>query len=128
MKKSIWLSIILFLFIIVLAGCAKKETESLPSDIEVTSAQQYTVHMKSTGFEPAELSIHPGDMVEFVNDDTVAHQPASGMHPTHQICAGFDAMAGVAPGSSYSFKFTIAKECPMHDHLNPTLKGKITVK
>lgn len=76
---------------------------------------------------PNIVTIKTGDMVKFVNNDSVPHWPASGVHPTHQICPGFDALRGLNNGETYSFKFNEAKTCPWHDHLQPSTNGKIEV-
>ena len=73
------------------------------------------------------LTIKKGDTVEFRNGDARSRWPASGMHPTHLLCPGFDALRALANGETYSHAFPEAKECPMHDHLIPSLRGKITV-
>lgn len=73
------------------------------------------------------LTIKVGDIVKFINNDSQPHWPASGVHPTHQICPGFDALHGLTTGESYSFTFKIAKTCPFHDHLNPSHTGQIIV-
>ena len=86
------------------------------------------IEMTAAGFAPAEITIKAGDKVTFVNKDTKNHWPASGVHPTHLLCPGFEAIGGVKPSESYSFTFTEKKECPMHDHLFPQLRGKITVE
>lgn len=91
------------------------------------AAKTYTILMTPGGFSPAELSVKVGDTVVFKNDDARDRWPASAMHPTHQVCAGFDAIGGVKSGESYSRTFTEAKVCPFHDHLLPKLFGKITV-
>lgn len=83
--------------------------------------------MDANGFTPSALSIRVGDTVVFKNDDTRTRWPASGVHPTHLLCPGFDALAPMANGAMYSRTFTEAKDCPMHDHLIPSLRGKITV-
>ncbi len=96
--------------------------------IQAANKNKALVQMTSTGFMPSELRIKPGFTVEFVNADTKDHWPASGIHPAHQLCPGFDSRSPVTPGSKYSFQFTSPRECPMHDHLNPALKGKIIVE
>lgn len=76
------------------------------------------------------LNIKIGDKVNFINNDSAPHWPASGMHPTHLICSGFNALNGLASGESYSHTFTEAKTCPFHDHLNAgnsVLRGQIIV-
>lgn len=98
-----------------------------------TKGATVTIAMVSTGFSPASITITKGTTVVFVNEDTRAHWPASGVHPTHQLCPGFDALRGIAPGErySYTFNFTPPKTCPFHDHLNPinpSLKGTITIQ
>lgn len=75
------------------------------------------------------ITIAVGDTVRFINNDNIMHWPASGIHPTHQICPGFDSLKGLSEGEIYSFTFKEAKECPFHDHLNAdaAFRGKITI-
>lgn len=89
-----------------------------------------TIVMNASGFSPSTVTITRGTTVTFVNQDSGNHWPASGVHPTHQLCPGFDALRGVAPGErySYTFNFTPPKVCPFHDHLTPSLTGKITIQ
>lgn len=87
-----------------------------------------TVQISDSGFLPAALAIQAGDTVNFVNIGKAPHWPASGVHPTHQLCPGFDPLSPLEPSQSWSFMFSAAKECPIHDHLNPSLRGKITVQ
>ncbi len=86
------------------------------------------ITIKADGFAPSNITIAPGTKVIFINMDDNLHWPASGIHPTHQICPGFDALKGLAKNETYTFTFTEAKTCPFHDHLNPALQGKIIVK
>lgn len=85
------------------------------------------IAMTPEGFSPAELAIKVGETVLFRNDDTRSRWPASGIHPTHLLCPGFDALQPLPPGAAYSYIFMAAKECPFHDHLTTSLRGKITV-
>jgi plastocyanin len=91
------------------------------------AAGQQTIEITASGFSPATVSVKKGTTVIFVNRDTTPHWPASGMHPTHQLCPGFDALRGLQTGESYRFTFNDVKECPFHDHLNVSLRGKVTV-
>lgn len=86
------------------------------------------VDMTDVGFSPATLTIKTGTTVKFVNKSSHDYWPASGPHPIHTTCPGFDSKGAVKPGDSYSFTFTVAKVCPMHDHLNPSVHGSITVE
>ena len=91
------------------------------------AANAVTVEMVPDAFSPQTLTITAGTKIRFVNKDKVDRWPASGFHPTHQICPGFDSKQSIKPGGSYSFTFTEAKQCPMHDHLNPAIRGTIVV-
>lgn len=99
----------------------KKEETQKPT------ANEVLVEMLPDKFSPQTLAITVGTTVRFVNKDKVDRWPASGFHPTHQVCPGFDAKQSIKPGGSYRFTFTEAKQCPMHDHLNPAIRGVIVV-
>ena len=90
--------------------------------------QEKVVEMTAQGFSPSTLTIPVGTTVRFINRDSIGHWPASGVHPAHQVCPGFDALRSLQPGQSYSFTFTSAKVCPMHDHLSPGMQGTIRVE
>lgn len=86
------------------------------------------IAITATGFQPANITIKKGTKVIFSNLDDKQHWPASDDHPTHLKCAGFDSKKGLAKNETYEFTFDKAETCPMHDHLNPNLKGTITVQ
>lgn len=98
-----------------------------PSPTPSTS-QEKLIEMTAQGFVPSSITISRGTTVRFTNKDTASHWPASGVHPIHQICPGFDALHSIQPGESYTFIFTTAKTCPFHDHLNPGTTGTIVVQ
>lgn len=98
-----------------------------PAQTSGEAAGQQTIEITASGFSPATVSVKKGTTVIFVNRDSTPHWPASGMHPTHQLCQGFDALHGLQTGESYRFTFDDVKECPFHDHLNVSLHGKVTV-
>src|SRR3989338_4414746 len=87
----------------------------------------YVIEMRAMGFTPQTLDIKNGDTVQFVNKGTTIMWPASAVHPTHDVCPGFDAHGGVKLGETYSHTFNEPLDCPFHDHLNPSLNGKISV-
>ena len=103
-------------------GASKDNTSNSPADNAVV------VEITSAGFSPANVTVSRGATVRFVNKDAVAHWPASGVHPAHLMCSGFDSLKGLSKGESYEFTFNTAKTCPMHDHLNPALRGSVVVK
>jgi len=87
-----------------------------------------TVEITAAGFSPPKFEVKASTTVTFTNRDSEPHWPASGAHPTHEICPGFDSLKGLATGESYSFTFKEVKTCPMHDHLNSSITGSIVVK
>ncbi|MEK7151658.1 MAG: hypothetical protein AAB784_03025 [Patescibacteria group bacterium] len=76
---------------------------------------------------PDIVTVKVGDSVKFVNNDSSLRWPASGPHPAHTICPGFDSLRGLKTGESYTFTFKEIKACPWHDHLKPSINGKIEV-
>jgi plastocyanin len=110
-------------------GNLGEQATPIPSPTPTPSGPKtHTVNILDSGFEPSQLTIMKGDIVRFISKGSDPHWPASGIHPTHQICPGFDALRGLKTNETYQFTFTDVKECPMHDHLNPGLKGKIIVQ
>lgn len=99
-----------------------------PSPTGAPRGATYHIIMDSKGFTPARITIKAGDTVIFDNRDTRERWPASGLHPTHLLCLGFDSQGGIAPGASYAYTFTEVKTCPVHDHLSPKFTGAITVE
>lgn len=99
----------------------------MPMPPAARTPKTFTISMTPDEFSPTNLTIRVGDTVVFRNDDTKSRWPASAIHPTHLLCPGFDSLEPIPPGGTYSYTFTVTKECPMHDHLIPSLRGKITV-
>lgn len=125
-------AIILGALIFMGAGCAasvSKEAQKDSAAVRTPAAvKAQTIEMTANGFNPSQITIPVGGTVRFVNNDETERWPASGFHPTHQLCPGFDSLKPMAPGESYEFTFKEAKTCPMHDHLNPSLRGSIKVE
>jgi len=104
--------------------------------------QTVVINITDSGFNPGEVTINSGDTVRFVNQGSQAHWPASAVHPVHELYPGsgiskcgtdqalfiFDACRGLSSGESFSFMFNAKGSWPYHDHLNPSLKGKIIVQ
>lgn len=148
MSKATRVSLALSGLILFGAGCAKQSAtqESPQTEGPGNSSVSQQVEIKTEGapvpavpgeavieykdgiFNPATLRALTGTKVTFVNKGAKEVWPASGIHPTHQICPGFDAKQALKSGKTYSFTFTKAGDCPFHNHLAPAEKGKIEVK
>ena len=101
------------------------ETE-VNSDNE-TTPEVHSIEMSETSFTPSDLTIRQGETVRFINKGSTDMWPASAFHPTHEVCPGFDALRAIKQGETYSYTFNEVKDCPFHDHLNLSLRGKISV-
>ncbi len=83
------------------------------------------VHATGEGFEAVEVGA--GETVVFENLDDEGHWPASDDHPTHEKYPAFDPKKPVQPGTSWSVTLDKPGGWEYHDHMNPTLTGKVVV-
>lgn len=94
------------------------------------SGRLVEIFLNQNGVSKNNLTVRTGDTVLFKNTDSALHWPASGTHPAHLGCPGFDAMRGLKQNESYSFTFEKAATCSFHDHLNArntSYNGIITI-
>lgn len=89
--------------------------------------QEFIVDITDSGFATPSLEINVGDTVVWRNNDSVAHWPASNLHPSHALYSEFDPLAPIAPGAEWRFTFDRAGEWRFHDHLYPARGGVILV-
>ena len=117
---------------------AQPEPQAQPEATAAPATQHalVKVYITPAGFNPETVVVKPGDTVKWVNTDSAPHWPASAMHPTHNDypepggCIGskFDACKGLAFGEKYDLIFNITGTWAYHDHLNPTVYGKVIVQ
>ncbi|MEK9179827.1 MAG: hypothetical protein AAB897_00205 [Patescibacteria group bacterium] len=92
--------------------------------------EEFTVKILSVSeASPANLTVHVGDTVTFINEDDDLRWPGSDPHPTHSALPLFDALGGISTGQSFSYTFKAAGVVGWHDHLpeDPPTAGYITV-
>lgn len=133
MKKQV----ILFICIVLVGGMViagwlflgrgDKESKDSRMDAALLGEPRQVIHMTNNGFEPAGFEIHAGDIVQWVNNDTADHWPASDLHPTHGIYPEFDPQTPIPPGESWSFRFDKEGNWRFHDHLKPLFRGVVKV-
>ena len=98
------------------------------SETEVKLPTSAEVSVREDGsFSPSEVKIQKGGKVTWTNKSSRQVWPASAVHPTHSVYPGFDALRGLSAGESYSFVFDKTGEWAYHDHLNPSMRGKVKV-
>lgn len=107
-----------------------------PTPIKTPISKTVVINITDNGFSPSDVTINAGDTVRFVNQSSQLRWPASGVHPTHElypekggcINSAFDACRNLQPGESFSFTFNTRGTWPYHDHLAPSLRGKVIVQ
>lgn len=116
MKKFINISLIVFLFILVVLSVGYKKPKT------------FEVILTKNGFEPALLTIKEGDSLKFSTNLDTPFWPASDPHPNHSAYSTFDPKKAIKSGDSWTFEFSKAGRWNYHDHLTPNARGIITVK
>jgi plastocyanin len=87
-----------------------------------------TIVRTKDGYEPKDVTINVGDIVEWQNKSGEYHWPASDLHPTHGIYPEFDPLTAIAPGDTWRFKFDKPGVWKYHDHIRANKTGTVTVK
>ena len=99
-------------------GGASSNTPTGPSG--TTPSVGATVTITSAGVNPQQIRIQAGEVVRFVNNDSVAHVPSSNPHPTHHDCPGVNNVGTLQAGAGANTSaFTTTRSCGFHDHNNP---------
>jgi plastocyanin len=78
------------------------------------------ISITPSGFEPAQATIATGETVTWTNNDTVGRQVVADG-------GGFSSPT-IAPGSTYSFRFTRAGTFAYHERTKTAMKGTIVVR
>ncbi|MEK7452926.1 MAG: hypothetical protein AAB614_01700 [Patescibacteria group bacterium] len=106
----------------------QKDSEAMVGKSDEVMMKKNTISYTSSGFTPASSEITIGETVTFVNESGHDMWVASAIHPTHELLPEFDQAGGTPNGTVYSFAFTKPGIWKFHDHLNPGMKGSVTVK
>jgi plastocyanin len=92
---------------------------SRSAPVPEATPQTHTITIEGMGFEPPDLTVHPGDTIVWVNKDLFAHTAtAAGVFDSRQI----------DPGGSWRLTLQTAAELPYVCALHPTMKGTVRVR
>jgi plastocyanin len=80
----------------------------------------HTVVIENMQFNPAELQVHPGERIVWVNKDLFPHTATAAAH-------AFDS-GSIAANSSWTYVAGKAGEYPYGCTFHPTMKGTIKVQ
>jgi plastocyanin len=92
---------------------------SSPEKTEKTVPKVYTVEIANMEFKPAELTVHKGDTVIFLNKDMVVHDVTEDQSKAWSS-------SNLPPGQSYSL--VITQSARYYCSIHPVMKGKIVVQ
>jgi plastocyanin len=81
--------------------------------------QTHTIVIEGMRFEPADLTVHPGDTVVWTNKDLFAH--------TATAEGGFDSRQ-IDPGGSWRLTLQTRGDLPYICALHPTMKAIVRVR
>ena len=86
-----------------------------------------TITFNGNGFSPAVTIVKAGDTIKIVNSSSTPMQLDSDPHPTHTDEPELN-VGEVDAGKSATFVLTKVGSWGYHDHLNPSLTGRINVQ
>ena len=113
---------------VLTAGCSG----SSGSDTSPSQTPAATITITASGVSPRSVTVPRGSQVQFVNNDTRAHDMDSDPHPEHTDCPPINAVGFLNPGQSRQTEnLNTARTCGFHDHGDPTnanLHGSIVIQ
>ena len=127
----------------LLAACYHSKSTS-SNQIQTGTEQQTSSHVTSgvaegatvitlsdDGFTPGQITVKSGGKVAYTNNSGAKIQIGSDPHPTHtantELTDG-DFVLEIEPGASATVTLTKTGNWGYHDHLNPGVRGKVTVQ
>lgn len=113
------------------AGCAGDTPLLSVGNLIGGDGQSPTISITSGGVSPKVLVVRQGQRVLFVNRDSVAHEMASDLHPTHERWPAMNQVGYLEPGQSRETgNLNTEGVISYHDHLdaqNEALLGSIQI-
>ena len=104
-----------------------KQSLQETADISHPLSGEQVIRMTEDGFVPDVIIITKGTKIRFLNADTLAHWPASDLHPSHTLYPEFDPHMPIESGKEWDFTFEKIGKWNMHDHLAPYITGTVQV-
>jgi plastocyanin len=103
-----------------------------PSTTPPGAVNTTTITITNNAVSPKDIIVARGSQVNFVNNDSRAHDMASNPHPAHTDCPEINQAGFLNPGQSrQTGNLNTARICGFHDHNADTvvaMQGTITVQ
>lgn len=96
-------------------------------DTSTNSSVADIISIENNRFIPTSVRIKVGDSITFSNNDNSAHQIESDPHPIHTDYLPLN-IGLLEMGDKSTVKFTSTGTFGFHDHLNPSINGKVVVE
>lgn len=104
------------------------QTEQAPAETsEMIDSKETTVTVTESGYEPATITVSPGDSVVWLNQSGGVANVSSDNHPTH-LRFPFLNLGNFEDGQTVSVVFEESGTFSYHDHLTPSRTGTVVVK
>lgn len=127
---------------LVLSACNLYKTSSTGNQTGTTQTAQEqqpaqtgesaaTITFSDAGVSPAEVTVKSGESITWTNNSSKKVQVASDNHPTHTInqeLTNGQFTTELAPGGLVTVTLTKIGSWGYHDHLNPSVKGKVVMQ
>jgi len=112
------------LFVLAASNGCNGDTPLLTADQVSDNLVAPTITITSAGVMPKVLTVVQGQRVLFVNNDTVAHEMASDLHPTHERWPALNQVGYLTPGQSRETgNLNTVGVISYHDHLDAQNEG-----
>lgn len=108
------------------AGQKKRDLSAI-KPVVFADAEEVTVEMSVTGFDPAVIEIQTGTTVTWHNTEPADYPVVSGYHSVVANDGSFDSKK-VAPGARWSYTFNEPGTFDYHCSIHPHMTGQIIVK
>ena len=106
------------------AGCAGDTPLLSVGNLIGGDGQSPTISITSGGVSPKVLVVRQGQRVLFVNRDSVAHEIASDLHPTHERWPAMNQVGYLEPGQARETgNLNMVGVISYHDHLDAQNEG-----
>jgi plastocyanin len=114
---------VLLILACMIAGCSSSQAPvtAVPTQSNVEGGTGITI--KNFAFDPQMLTVKPGTVVTWVNQDAVPHAIVSDTESPETFSSDT-----LQTGSSYSFTFTRPGTFPYHCSIHPSMKGTVIVQ
>lgn len=106
----------------------QNKSERLPVANVQPPQKQAFVRITATGFVPKELSVEPGTVIVWINEDSKVHHIESNPFPEATEHPDLNSKEAINTGATYTYKADKSGEYNYHDRLNPASNGRIIVK